>query len=85
MAPLSITERKRRYRAKLSEERREEVKQQDRQRKKEKNVYCLDIGAKRIKTKERERKRLYRKKQKFLKVKLGQSVFRNSQTKGKAI
>ena len=30
MAPLSITERKRRYRAKLSEERREGVKQQDR-------------------------------------------------------
>ena len=35
--------------------------------------------------KERQRKRVYREKQKVLKVKLEQSAFKNRQTKGKAI
>ena len=87
MAPLSNTERKRRYRAKLSEERREEVKQHDQEKKREKkeNTALTEEQKEERRIKQRERKRLYREKQKVLKVKVGQSAFKNRQTKGKAI
>ena len=87
MASFSNAKRKRSYRAKLSEERREEVKRQDRERKREKkeNTILTEEQKEKRQIKERERKRLYREKQKVLKVKLGQSAFKNGQTKGKLL
>ena len=80
MAPLSSAERKRRYCAKLSEERHEEVKQQDWERKREKkeNTVLTEEQKEERQIKERERKRLYREKLKVLKVKLGQSAFKKT-------
>ena len=87
MAPLSNAERKRRYRAKLSEERCNEIKELDRERKREKkeNTIMTEEKKQENRIKERERKRLYREKKKVLRVKLGQLAFKNRQAKGKAI
>ena len=87
MAPLSNAERKRRYCAKLSEERHNEIKELDRERKREKkeNTIMTEEKKQENRIKERETKRLYRKKKKVLRVKIGQLAFKNRQVKGKAI
>ena len=54
----------------------------ERGKERKKKKYCLDRGTERKRM--NQRKRLYREKQKVLKVKLGQSAFKNRQTKGKA-
>ena len=73
MAPFSNAKRKHSYRAKLSEERREEVKQQDRERKREKkeNTILTEEQKEKRQIKEREGKRLYWEKQKETK---GQAI-----------
>ena len=86
-SPLSNAERKRRHRANLSEERKNQIKEDDKERKRIKRAETVltEKEKEELRMKERERKRLQRQKKKVLKVKLGQSAFKNRQVKGKAM